>query len=103
DAATLVDVTVNLKQAEAVSHLFRVAAGLDSMVLGEPQILGQVKRAYEAANQRHAVGPVLHRVFQQAIATAKALRTEHGLGERRASVGSVAAEFAGRIFSRFDD
>ncbi len=103
EAATLQDVTLHLKQEQAVTHLFRVTAGLDSMVLGEPQILGQVKRAYESANQRHAVGPVLHRVFQQAIATAKHVRTETGLAERRASVGSAAVDFARKIFSHFED
>lgn len=103
DDATLQDITINLKQDEAVTHLFRVAAGLDSMIVGEPQILGQVKRAYDSANQRHAVGPVLHRVFQQAIATAKQVRTETGLAQRRASVGSAAVDFARRIFSHFED
>jgi len=103
ESPTLEDVTVHLKQEQAVGHLFRVTAGLDSMVVGEPQILGQVKRAYDAANRRHAVGPVLHRVFQQAVATAKQVRAHTGMDERRVSIASVAANFARQIFSHFED
>ena len=91
------------RKEKAVTHLFEVAAGLDSMVLGEPQILGQVKRAYEVANKSNAVGPVLHRVFQEAISSAKAVRSDSGLDQGRVSVGSVAVDFARQIFSRFDD
>ena len=95
--------TIAREQHEAVGHLFRVCAGIDSMVLGEPQVLGQVKRAYDAANAAAAVGPTLHRVFQQAIGWAKQVRTTTGLGAGRTSVGSVATDFARTIFERFAD
>lgn len=91
------------KQDEAAKHLFEVAAGLDSMVLGEPQILGQVKRAYDDANARGLIGPILHRVFQEAIASAKNIRQQTSINEGRMSVGSVAVDFAKRIFSHFGD
>ena len=88
---------------QAVTHLFRVACGLDSMVLGEAQILGQVKRAYEVAQQRKTAGAVLHVLFQRAIGTAKSARTDTGMARGRISVGSVAVDFARQIFERFDD
>lgn len=100
---TVASVAIHREQEQALRHLFHVCVGLDSMVLGEPQILGQVKRAYEWAIGQHMVGPVLHQVFQRAIATAKALRHETPIGEGRTSVGSVAVEFARRIFSDFSD
>lgn len=103
DEAMLAQVVLNLENEQAVSHLFRVAAGLESMVLGEPQILGQVKRAYESAAAQNVVGPVLHCVFQQAIGVAKRVRTETGIDAGRVSVGSVAVDFAEQIFERFDD
>lgn len=88
---------------QAVMHLFRVCSGLESMVLGEPQVLGQVRRAYEQAAAKQAVGPVLHKVFQQAIAVAKNVRTQTGIDSGRVSVGSVAVDFARRIFDTFSD
>lgn len=90
------------EQEQAVAHLFRVCCGLDSMVLGEAQVLGQVKRAYETAAAQSFVGPVLHRIFQQAIATAKQARTETGIDAGRVSVGSVAADLAGRVIQDFE-
>jgi len=102
-ASALSGALIQRENSEAVAHLFRVAAGLDSMVLGEPQVLGQVKRAYETANALGAVGPVFHKVFQQAVAIAKQVRTETGIDSGRLSVGSVAVDFARRIFERFDD
>src|SRR5690606_2380745 len=95
--------SIHREGEQAVQHLFRVSTGLDSMVLGEPQILGQVKRAYEAASEGGAVGPVLHRVFQGAIAAAKRLRTETGIDAGRTSVASVAADVARRVFDTFTD
>ncbi len=77
---------------EAVRHLFRVASGLDSMVLGEPQILGQVAHAYELAHNAGAVGPVLSRLFQQAIHVGKRARAETAIGRAHASVGSAAVQ-----------
>jgi len=84
--------------AEAVAHLFRVASGLDSMVVGEAQVTGQVKEAYGLASEARATGRVLNRLFQHALAVAKRVRTTTEIGEGRASVGSVAVELAERIF-----
>jgi len=95
--------SIQREQDTAVRHLFHVCAGLDSMVLGEPQVLGQVKRAYDAAMTHNAVGPVLHRVFQDAIGAAKKARTQTGIGEGRVSVGSVAVDFARQVFEDFTD
>ena len=82
----------------AALHLFRVAAGLDSMVPGEAQILGQVREAYHAARDVRTVGPILHRLFRQALRVGKRVRTETAIGENPASVSSAAAELAERVF-----
>jgi glutamyl-tRNA reductase len=82
---------------EAVCHLFRVAAGLDSMVLGEPQILGQITEAYESALSQSAVGTVLSALFRAAIHTGKRVRTETSIGVNPASISSVAAALAGQL------
>ncbi len=83
---------------EAVVHLFEVASGLDSLVLGEPQILGQVKAAYEAACQAQSVGHVLHRLYQTAFAAAKRARSETDIGKHPVSVASCAVDLAKRMF-----
>ncbi len=80
-----------LEDRDAVWHLFRVAAGLDSMILGEPEILGQVREAWQAARQAGVVGPILHRLFQQAVTAGKRVRRETAIGRAPASVGSAAA------------
>ncbi|MCC7192699.1 MAG: glutamyl-tRNA reductase [Phycisphaeraceae bacterium] len=103
DRTTLAGVTIHREQAQAIAQLFRVCAGLDSMVLGEHQILGQVRQAYELAAAHGAVGPVLHRVFQQAVAVSRQARTATGIDAGRLSIGSVAVDFAKRIFERFED
>jgi glutamyl-tRNA reductase len=82
----------------AAVHLFRVAAGLDSMVPGEAQILGQVREAYEAARETETTGPTLHRLFRHALRVGKRVRTETAIGENPASVSSAAAELAERVF-----
>ena len=82
----------------AVRHLFRVAASLDSMVLGEPQILGQVKEAYELARATGTVGSVLHRTVPRAIRAAKRVRTETAIGSGQVSVPSVAVDLTRQIF-----
>lgn len=87
---------------EAVRHLFRVACGLDSMVVGEAQVTGQVRAAYEAAAAAGTAGTVLHRLFQQALAVAKRVRSTTEIGAGRASVGSVAVELAQRIFETLE-
>ena len=84
---------------DALKHLFRVAAGLDSMVLGETEITGQVKRAYESARSAQLTGGILNRVFQNAFSVVKELRTHTGIGRGATSVGSVAAELAEKIFT----
>jgi glutamyl-tRNA reductase len=82
----------------AAVHLFRVAAGLDSMVPGEAQILGQVREAYEAARETETAGATLHRLFRQALRVGKRVRTETAIGENPASVSSAAAQLAERVF-----
>ena len=82
----------------AVKHLFNVASSLDSLVLGEPQILGQVKDAYEVARRAGTVGAVLHRTLSRALHTAKLVRSHTTIGSGQVSVPSVAAELARRIF-----
>src|SRR3954468_6702698 len=81
-----------------VDHLFRVAAGLESMVIGETEILGQVKKAYEAARTSGRAGPVLHRLFQRAFRVAKQVRSSTDITRGAVSVGSVAVDLAGKIF-----
>ncbi len=91
-----------LKGADAVRHLFRVAASLDSMVVGEPQILGQLKEHYDAARQAGTVGTILHRLFHRSFFVAKRVRNETGIASRAVSVSSVAVDLAKRIFDSFD-
>jgi glutamyl-tRNA reductase len=86
------------EDAECAQHLFRVASGLDSMVVGETEILGQAKRAYESARASGAVGPYLHRLFQRAFRVAKHVRTHTEITRGAVSVGSVAVDLAERIF-----
>ena len=93
----------NYQDADAVRHLFRVAASLDSMVIGEPQILGQLKQYYDAAQQAGTVGAILHRLFHRSFSVAKRVRSETGIGSGAVSVSSVAVDLAKRIFDRFDD
>ena len=89
---------------EAVRHLFTVAASLDSMVVGEPQILAQVKQSYQLATQRHSTGPLTHAAFQTAVRVARRVAGETAIHQRRVSIPSVAvADFAQQIFERFDD
>jgi glutamyl-tRNA reductase len=86
--------------AEAARHLFRVSAGLDSLVVGEPQILGQVKEAFQAAAQRQCTGPLLGKVFEWAFGVGKRVRTETTLGEGAVSVSYAAVALARKIFGR---
>ena len=88
---------------EAVRHIFRVAASLDSMVLGEPQILGQVKDAYDAATEHQALGHFLGRCVHRAFTVAKRVRTETQLGAGTVSISSVAVDLAKRIFGDLGD
>ncbi|WP_313513081.1 glutamyl-tRNA reductase [Pseudomonas sp.] len=84
---------------EAVRHMMRVASGLDSMVLGEPQILGQMKSAYAVAREAGTVGPLLGRLFQATFSTAKTVRTDTAIGENPVSVAFAAVSLAKQIFS----
>jgi glutamyl-tRNA reductase len=86
--------------AAAVEHLFSVASGLDSMVIGETEITGQVKQAYQAAQEAGLTGRVTNRLFQTALQTAKEVRSRTAIGRGATSVGSVAVELAERIFDK---
>jgi glutamyl-tRNA reductase len=101
--ANLSDHLYSYRGADAVRHLFRVAASLDSMVVGEPQILGQLKEHYNAAQKAGTVGAVLHRLFHRSFFVAKRVRTETAIASRAVSVSSVAVELAARIFDRFEE
>lgn len=94
---------VEQAQGEVVRHLFRVVASLDSMVVGEAQIAGQAKRAYEQAQLHGAVGPLLHALFQQARQVARRVRTETGIARGHVSVSSVAVDYVRQVFSHFGD
>ncbi|MDR7099602.1 glutamyl-tRNA reductase [Lysobacter niabensis] len=89
--------------ADAVRHLFRVATGLDSLVLGEPQILGQVKDAWATARASGSLGNQLDRLFQHAFATAKRARTDTRIGANPVSVASTAVRLAQESFARLAD
>ena len=91
-----------LREAEAVRHLFRVACGLDSMIVGEPQIAGQVKDAHAAALSRGATGVVFNRLFQMATEVSKRARTETEIGEGAVSVPYAAVELAKKIFGNLE-
>jgi glutamyl-tRNA reductase len=87
-----------LEAREAIQHLFRVAASLDSMVVGEPQVLGQLKSAYAIAKTEGAVGGLLEQVLTRAFSVAKRVRTETGIGQMAVSVSYAAVELARKIF-----
>lgn len=86
----------------AVKHLFRVAAGLDSLILGEPQILGQVKMAWQAARDARSVSGMLDRLFQQTFSVAKRVRTDTRIGAHPVSVAFAAVRMAQRLFTEMD-
>jgi len=98
DAAGLEPSLYAKTDGEAARHLFRVAAGLDSMIPGEAQILGQVRGAFEAAASRGATGPVVDRLFRQALHAGRRVRNETAIGETPSSVSAAAAELAARVF-----
>lgn len=87
-------------EPDSVRHLFAVASGLDSMILGESEILHQVKHAYERARDCGATGKVLNALFQRALNTAKTVRSETAIGSGCTSIGTVAVELAEKIFGR---
>jgi glutamyl-tRNA reductase len=98
DSSALVGALYAYDGAEAVRHVFRVASSLDSMVIGEPQILGQVKTAYTVARSQQATGIILNNLLEQAFHVAKRVRTETGIGTAPVSISSVAVELARKIF-----
>jgi len=91
------------RDSQAVRHLFRVSAGLDSMLLGEAEILGQVRDAYQIALDRGQTGPVLNRMFQAALEVGKRVRTETDLGTKPVSVAFSGVKLAERIFGKLNN
>lgn len=89
-------------EPHSVEHLFKVASGLDSMVLGETEILGQLKKAYDLALQHKSTGSRLNKAFQRAFNVAKQIRTETNIQRGNVSVAAVAVELAEKIFDRLD-
>jgi glutamyl-tRNA reductase len=98
DPGTVSPHVYDVEDLDAARHLFRVAAGLDSLVVGEPQILGQVKEAHTAAAEAQAAGPVLNRLFHSSFAVGKRVRSETGLGSGAVSVSFAAVSLAKKIF-----
>ena len=90
-------------EREAVRHAFRVASGLDSMVLGEPQILGQMKEAIRIAREEGTLGATLNKLFQNSFAVAKDVRSTTAIGANIVSMAAAAVRLAGRIFERITD
>src|SRR3984957_8613139 len=99
----ITDELYELAEPHSVEHLFKVASGLDSMVLGETEILGQLKKAYEIALQHKHSGGRLNKTFQKAFNVAKHIRTETNIQRGSVSVGSVAVELAEKIFTHLAD
>ena len=92
-----------LPQGDCVRHAFRVASGLDSMVLGEPQILGQMKDAVRTAEQAGGLGTYLHQLFQRSFAVAKEVRSSTAIGANSVSMAAAAVRLSQRIFDRISD
>ena len=99
EAAAVEGALYTYTEDDAIRHAFRVAASLDSMMIGEPQILGQVKDAFALAQACEAVGPALHTLFTQAFAVAKRVRTETDVARHAVSVSFAAVELAKQIFA----
>ncbi|HVG90402.1 MAG TPA: glutamyl-tRNA reductase, partial [Alphaproteobacteria bacterium] len=102
DAAALNGHIYEFQQREAVRHVFRVAASLDSMVVGEPQILGQVKEAYAVARGLGAVHSSLEALLSRAFAVARRVRSETAIGSSSVSIASVAVQLAEKIFGSLE-
>ena len=98
----LVGCLYSLRGADAVRHLFGVAAGLDSMIVGEAEVQGQVKRAYELALVEGATGPITNRLFRDALAAGKRARSETAIGRSRVSISSVAVELARALLGELE-
>ncbi len=92
-----------LREPQSVEHLFRVACGLDSLAIGETEVLGQLKKAYDLALRSHVTGACLNKAFQRAFNVAKHVRTQTGIQRGNISIASVAVELAERIFSELSN
>jgi len=103
DGRELHAVVYRYADADAIRHAFRVAASLESMVIGEPQILGQVKEAYQVAEEAGTLGSALNALRNRSLAAAKRVRTETGIGRNAVSVSYVAVELARKIFGELKD
>jgi len=103
DAAAIQQALYVHQEAAAISHLFQVACGLDSMVMGEPQILGQVKAAYRQGTEQQATGPLLNRLLHKTFSVAKKVRSETGIGGMAVSISYAAVELARKIFGSLAD
>jgi glutamyl-tRNA reductase len=103
DGRELHEVVYRYADAEAIRHAFRVASSLESMVIGEPQILGQVKEAYQVAEEAGTLGAALNALRNRSLAAAKRVRTETGIGRNAVSVSYVAVELARKIFGELKD
>ena len=99
----LVGSLYSAREGDAVRHLFEVTSGLDSMIVGEAEVQGQVKRAYELALVEGSTGPITNRLFRDALATGKRVRTETGVSRSRVSVSSVAVELARGVLGSLED
>ncbi|MBE0585159.1 MAG: glutamyl-tRNA reductase [Desulfofustis sp.] len=103
DEAERLRYSYRYRDADAVNHLFQVAASLDSLVVGEAQILGQIKEAYRHAAAHRCTGPLLNKLLHKAFSVAKRVRSETGIGSSAVSISSAAVELARKIFGRLDD
>jgi glutamyl-tRNA reductase len=99
-ALGILEYAYELLNREAIEHAFKVASGLDSQMIGETEILGQMKAAYAEAQSRESIGPQLHRLFQKSFQAAKWARTETRIGTGQVSIGNIAVELAARIYGR---
>jgi len=103
DSTAIEPFIYSLPESQAVDHAFRVASGLDSMVLGEPQILGQLKDAVRSAEKAGTLGSVLHKLFQTSFSVAKDVRTRTEIGTSSISMAAAAARVAERIYPSISD
>jgi glutamyl-tRNA reductase len=103
DRAELARRLYSCTEPQSIHHLFAVASGLDSMVIGEAEVLAQVKQAYAWARECQATGKAFNVLFQRALNAAKAVRTETAIGRGGTSIGAVSVELAGRIFKRLSE
>ncbi|GFP21389.1 glutamyl-tRNA reductase [Candidatus Hakubella thermalkaliphila] len=102
DQQAFIPYTYTYASRDVIRHLFQVVSSLDSMVVGEPQIAGQVKNAYQAAQGKGCTGPILNRLFGHALSVGKRVRTETDIGSKAVSVSYVAVELAKKVFPRLE-